>query len=443
MQLWIFSLKRATFLHLLQLACTNMLILRLALLMFAFSSATALAQVNIIQAPVNFDFVDMGFDAANDEVVIIGSVSSVPTIFELNAAQDGFTTQTLASLPGVTQIASVSSISPDAIRIAGSSRSTNSTDFVGATWLRTDPGNPTEISFAQDPENRFFTDGAWADGVVGRTSEFPAQAATWTELSGIEVLPGEMQGGIAAARDVSSNGQIIVGEAVLEVSDSFAAHYWDDSGINRLDDSIPGHTSPDSFATSVSPDGNYIGGAVFALDANDEIKLFPVIWEGPERTLRILVDENGDFAQGGVTDVSDSGFAVGNFFDDDFNPFGFIWNPDFTDGIQLFEDWLAEQSPSAFLPFPSSNVSSIATGNGKLFFTVDGSNNLELAFVEVAIAPLLLGDVSENGVVDFLDIAPFIALLSGNGFQDEADIDRSGTVDFLDISPFIAILSGQ
>ena len=54
----------------------------------------------------------------------------------------------------------------------------------------------------------------------------------------------------------------------------------------------------------------------------------------------------------------------------------------------------------------------------------------------------LLGDVSLDGVVDFSDISPFIALLSTGGFQAEADIDGDGTVAFEDIAPFISILAG-
>lgn len=57
--------------------------------------------------------------------------------------------------------------------------------------------------------------------------------------------------------------------------------------------------------------------------------------------------------------------------------------------------------------------------------------------------PFLLGDVNLDGTVNFLDINPFISLLSAGGFQDEADIDRTGTLNFLDISPFISLLSGQ
>lgn len=56
---------------------------------------------------------------------------------------------------------------------------------------------------------------------------------------------------------------------------------------------------------------------------------------------------------------------------------------------------------------------------------------------------ILLGDVNRDGVVDFLDISPFITVLATNGFQEEADIDQNGAVDFLDISPFIGILAAS
>ena len=58
-------------------------------------------------------------------------------------------------------------------------------------------------------------------------------------------------------------------------------------------------------------------------------------------------------------------------------------------------------------------------------------------------AGVLLGDVNLDGVINFLDIAPFIVVLSGGGYQAEADCDENGAVNFLDISPFIAILSGS
>jgi len=53
----------------------------------------------------------------------------------------------------------------------------------------------------------------------------------------------------------------------------------------------------------------------------------------------------------------------------------------------------------------------------------------------------LICDVNRDGVVDFLDIAPFILVLSLGEFQVEADCNQDGVVDFLDIAPFILILS--
>ena len=53
----------------------------------------------------------------------------------------------------------------------------------------------------------------------------------------------------------------------------------------------------------------------------------------------------------------------------------------------------------------------------------------------------ILGDVNVDGEVNFLDISPFIVLLSAGDFQEEADIDGNGVVNFLDIAPFINLLT--
>lgn len=58
-------------------------------------------------------------------------------------------------------------------------------------------------------------------------------------------------------------------------------------------------------------------------------------------------------------------------------------------------------------------------------------------------AGVLKGDIDLNGEVNFLDINPFIAVLSGGGDQAEADCNCDGAVDFLDIQSFIDILAGQ
>ena len=56
---------------------------------------------------------------------------------------------------------------------------------------------------------------------------------------------------------------------------------------------------------------------------------------------------------------------------------------------------------------------------------------------------VLKGDVNLDGTVTFLDINPFIGVLSSNGTQAEADCDCNGVVNFLDIQAFINILAGN
>ena len=69
--------------------------------------------------------------------------------------------------------------------------------------------------------------------------------------------------------------------------------------------------------------------------------------------------------------------------------------------------------------------------------------SITITDVPVVKDTLLVGDVNCDMAVDFLDIGPFINLLSTGGFLDKADIDGSGAVDFLDIGPFIALLSSS
>ena len=49
--------------------------------------------------------------------------------------------------------------------------------------------------------------------------------------------------------------------------------------------------------------------------------------------------------------------------------------------------------------------------------------------------------MNQDGIVNFLDISPFIGVLSAMGDQAEADVNEDGIVNFLDISFFINILA--
>ena len=66
----------------------------------------------------------------------------------------------------------------------------------------------------------------------------------------------------------------------------------------------------------------------------------------------------------------------------------------------------------------------------------------DLGFETNDFDPILLGDVNLDGFVNFLDISPFISVLSTGGTLAEADVNQDGAVNFLDISPFIGVLAG-
>ena len=76
----------------------------------------------------------------------------------------------------------------------------------------------------------------------------------------------------------------------------------------------------------------------------------------------------------------------------------------------------------------------------------DGSGNnrgVVRAFdLGALVGSVLHGDANEDGVVNFLDIVPFVAVVTGGGFQAEVDCNGDGVINFLDIPLFITVLTG-
>ena len=82
--------------------------------------------------------------------------------------------------------------------------------------------------------------------------------------------------------------------------------------------------------------------------------------------------------------------------------------------------------------------------------TTDGQA-IDLGFTGVSAAnginnftvDFLFGDVNEDGVVNLLDVAPFIDAFFMGTFTPSADTNFDGKLDLLDITPFIDILTCQ
>ncbi len=66
-------------------------------------------------------------------------------------------------------------------------------------------------------------------------------------------------------------------------------------------------------------------------------------------------------------------------------------------------------------------------------------NGIDIGAVELQF---LLGDLNRDGVVNLLDVDPFIDLISEGNFQVEGDVNQDGVVNLLDVEPFIDLLSG-
>ena len=54
-----------------------------------------------------------------------------------------------------------------------------------------------------------------------------------------------------------------------------------------------------------------------------------------------------------------------------------------------------------------------------------------------------IGDVNMDGFVDLLDVAPFVAAITGGKYVCEADVNQDGVNDLLDVAPFVDLLSGS
>ena len=116
-------------------------------------------------------------------------------------------------------------------------------------------------------------------------------------------------------------------------------------------------------------------------------------------------------------------------------------NLDFYDSTGSFMGSLIDESKSTVDNVEHIYLLDLPAGTYHLKVSSDTTKDFGLAWRSTSSA-LILGDVNQDGSVDFSDISSFIALLSSGTYQYEADVDGNGLVDFSDISHFIGLLAG-
>ena len=114
-------------------------------------------------------------------------------------------------------------------------------------------------------------------------------------------------------------------------------------------------------------------------------------------------------------------------------------------GSEVSGGWFFKQFRIADFVAPTNNLRVRFTasdlGAGSVVeAAVDG---VQVQIVDCTTEPkVLLGDINLDGVVNLLDVAPFVDLISSGAFQAEGDFNMDGVVNLLDIGPFVDALSG-
>ena len=251
-----------------------------------------------------------------------------------------------------------------------------------------------------------------AEGSIGATGSFRVfdfVGANWTQVG--ETVVGEPGDRIGSSIDISDDGSIVAVSAIGNEDmggGSGAARVYRDTGgtwtqvggdlngtpLNRFGSSLS--LSSDGIILTV---GGFGDGFPAAIDADGMI----IPGEGP--SARIFRNENDDWVQlGRVFGERESFFGLQSDLSGD--------GLTLAVGAQSFDD------------------SGFDRGLVRAF-------DLEPLFV-------IHADVNLDGIVNFLDIAPFISVLASEGSPAEeaaADCNMDGVVSFLDISPFIMALT--
>ena len=88
-----------------------------------------------------------------------------------------------------------------------------------------------------------------------------------------------------------------------------------------------------------------------------------------------------------------------------------------------------------------NNPISISDGNGYQWEVLYNPNDITLRLDSIDTG-FLLGDINQDGIVDLLDVAPFVDVLTSGVYEIRADINCDSTVDLLDVSLFVDLLTG-
>ena len=117
-------------------------------------------------------------------------------------------------------------------------------------------------------------------------------------------------------------------------------------------------------------------------------------------------------------------------------------NLEFYDSSGTFLGRLLDESKSTVDNVEHIYLQDLPAGTYHLKISSDTNKDFGVAWRSTS-SQVRLGDVNQDGNVNFQDVSPFIAVLSAGIYRFAADINLDGQVNFGDITPFINLLMQQ
>ena len=183
------------------------------------------------------------------------------------------------------------------------------------------------------------------------------------------------------------------------------------------------------------------------------------------------VDNNTDVDGGSTTLTSPTMPAIGANNETAFLSYFRWYSNDFgaSPNADVFEVEISNNGGASWVNLETVGPAGAGTGGGWIFVEhridefVTPTNNMRVRFtasdlgagsvVEAGVdavkinligcePDVLTGDINQDGLINLLDVAPFVELLSNGNFQAEADINQDGIVNLLDVQPFVELLAG-
>ena len=112
----------------------------------------------------------------------------------------------------------------------------------------------------------------------------------------------------------------------------------------------------------------------------------------------------------------------------------------FQDGQEIVLIETDQDIPEEFANLPEGHTEQV--GEFTFTATYSGGDGNDLTLIVSGDDEVLLGDINLDGVVNLLDVGPFVDIITSGDFQAEADINEDGEVNLLDVGPFVSILAG-